>query len=71
MIVCIFSFLDPDCESGYGSRDPIESGYNQDPDADPDPQHCPQMALAYGLDAISQGPKTLEFQRPAPSHLPS
>ncbi len=22
----IFALLDPDCESGYGSRDPIESG---------------------------------------------
>jgi hypothetical protein len=29
--------LDPDCESGsgYGCRDPIESGFNPDPD----PQH--------------------------------
>jgi hypothetical protein len=33
----IFALLDPDqdCESGYGSRDPIESGSNPDPD----PQH--------------------------------
>ncbi len=31
----------------------------------------PQMALAYRLDAISQGLKTLEFQGPTPSHLPS
>jgi hypothetical protein len=34
----IFALLDPhpDCKSGsgYGSRDPIESG------SDPDPQHC-------------------------------
>jgi hypothetical protein len=30
----------------------------------------PQMALAYRLDAISQGPKTLNFQGPTPSHLP-
>ncbi len=29
---------DSDCESGYGSRDPIESGSN--PDTDQDPQHC-------------------------------
>ncbi len=31
-----FSLLDqdPDCESGYQSRDPIESGSN------PDPEHC-------------------------------
>ncbi len=29
----------------------------------------PQMALAYWLDAISQGPKTFEFQGPIPSHL--
>ncbi len=41
----IFALLDrdPDCESGsgYGSRDPIESGSNTDPDTDqdPDPQH--------------------------------
>jgi hypothetical protein len=28
----------------------------------------PQMALAYWLDAISQGPKILEFQGPTPSH---
>jgi len=31
----------------------------------------PQMALAYRLDAISQGKKTLDFQGPTPSHLPS
>jgi hypothetical protein len=33
----IFVLLDPgpDCESGYGSRDPIESGSNPDTD----PQH--------------------------------
>ncbi len=30
----------------------------------------PQMALAYWLDAISQGPKTLEFQGPPPSTCP-
>ncbi len=30
-----------------------------------------QMALACRLDAISQGPKSLEFQGPTPSHLPS
>jgi hypothetical protein len=30
----------------------------------------PQMALAYRLEAISQGPKILEFQGPTPSHLP-
>ncbi len=30
----------------------------------------PQMALAYQLDAISQGPKTLELQGPTPSQLP-
>ncbi len=30
----------------------------------------PQMALAYQLDAISQGLKTLEFQGPTPSHFP-
>jgi hypothetical protein len=32
---------DPDYESGsgYGSRDPIESGSNTDPYTDPDPQH--------------------------------
>jgi hypothetical protein len=29
----------------------------------------PQMALAYRPDAISQGPKTLDFQGPTPSHL--
>jgi hypothetical protein len=27
-----------------------------------------QMALAYQLDAISQGPKTFDFQGPTPSH---
>jgi hypothetical protein len=32
----IFALLDPDCESGSGSRDPNESGSN----LDPDPQHC-------------------------------
>ncbi len=34
----IFALLDPypDCESGYGSRNTIESGSN--PDTDPDPQ---------------------------------
>ncbi len=26
--------------SGSGSREPIESGSNLDPDTDPDPQHC-------------------------------
>jgi hypothetical protein len=26
--------------SGYGSRDPNESGSNPDPDQDTDPQHC-------------------------------
>jgi hypothetical protein len=31
----------------------------------------PQMALAYWFDAISQGPKTFEFQGPTPSHFPS
>jgi hypothetical protein len=33
----IFALLDPDsdCESGYGSKDPTESGSNPDPD----PQH--------------------------------
>jgi hypothetical protein len=40
----IFALLDPDldCESGsgYGSRVPIESGSNPDPDTVPDPQHC-------------------------------
>jgi hypothetical protein len=30
----------------------------------------PQMPIAYRLDAISQGPKNLEFQGPTPSHLP-
>jgi hypothetical protein len=29
------------------------------------------MALAYRLDAISQGPKTLHFQGPTLSHLPT
>jgi hypothetical protein len=29
------------------------------------------MALAYRLDAISLGPKTLEFQGPTPFHFPS
>ncbi len=31
----------------------------------------PQMALACRLEAISQGPTTLDFQGPAPSYLPS
>ncbi len=33
---------DPDCESGSGSRDPIESGSNPflDPDTDLDSHHC-------------------------------
>jgi hypothetical protein len=31
----------------------------------------PQMALTYRLDAISQGPKTRDFQGPTPSHSPS
>jgi hypothetical protein len=35
--------LDPDCKSGYGSRDPIESGSN--PDTDPDPHHWPLMDI--------------------------
>jgi hypothetical protein len=30
-----------------------------------------EMALAYRLDAISQGPKTREFQDLTPSHFPS
>jgi hypothetical protein len=30
----------------------------------------PQMTLAYWLNAISQGPKTLDFQGPTPSYLP-
>ncbi len=31
----------------------------------------PQMVLAYWLDAISQAQKSLDFQDPTPSHLPS
>ncbi len=31
----------------------------------------PKMALAYQLNAISQGQKSLDFQGPTPSHLPS
>jgi hypothetical protein len=31
----------------------------------------PQMALAYRLDAISQGPKNSQIPGPNPSHLPS
>jgi hypothetical protein len=31
----------------------------------------PQIALAYRLDVILQGPKTHNFQGPTPSHLPS
>ncbi len=31
----------------------------------------PEMALAYQLDANSQGQKTLDFQGPTSSHLPS
>jgi hypothetical protein len=31
--------LDPDCESGSGFGDPIESGSN----ADPDPKHCQKV----------------------------
>jgi hypothetical protein len=42
-LLVLFAFLvwdpDPDCRSGYVSRDPIESGSNSDPDTDPDPQH--------------------------------
>ncbi len=42
-IWAIFTLLDPDpdrdCESGYGSRHPTESGSNLDPDTDPDSQH--------------------------------
>ena len=30
-----------------------------------------KMALTYRLHAISQGPKTRDFQGPTPSHLPS
>ncbi len=36
----IFVHLDPDCEFEFGSRYPIESWYNLDPDTVPDPQHC-------------------------------
>ncbi len=36
--VILPSWIHPDCESGYGSTNPIESGPN--PDTDPDPQHC-------------------------------
>jgi hypothetical protein len=32
----IFSLLDPDPDCESGSGDPIDSGYNPDPD----PQHC-------------------------------
>ncbi len=32
---------------------------------------CPQKALAYRLDAISQGPKNSWYPGPAPFHLPS
>ncbi len=39
----IFALLDPDRESGYGSRDPIESGSNPDPD----PQHCWKSWVLY------------------------
>jgi hypothetical protein len=39
----IFALLDPDpnceSESGYGAKDPIESGSSPDSDTDPDPQH--------------------------------
>ena len=31
----------------------------------------PQMALAFWLDAISQGPKISQFPGPYPLHLPS
>ncbi len=37
----IFALLDPNprCESVYGSKDPIESGSNSDPDLNSDPQY--------------------------------
>ncbi len=50
----IFALLDldpdQDCESGSGSRDPIEYGSNPDPDtgADPDPQHWYQVGVKNG-----------------------
>ncbi len=31
----------------------------------------PQMAFSWQLDAISQGPKSLDFQGSIPSHFPS
>ncbi len=38
-------FCPPGSGSGYGSRNPIESGFNPDPDKDPDPQYCPFVIL--------------------------
>jgi hypothetical protein len=39
----IFALLDPDpyyeSESGYGAKNPMESGSSPDSDTDPDPQH--------------------------------
>jgi hypothetical protein len=35
-----FLYLWEFLSSGYGSRDPIESGSNLDTVSDPDPQHC-------------------------------
>ncbi len=37
-VIFALVYTDPDCESGYGSRDPIEYGSNPDPDGT-DPQH--------------------------------
>jgi hypothetical protein len=39
----IFALLDPDCESGSGSRNPIDSVSN------PDPQHCSGIILVRSL----------------------
>ncbi len=38
-------FCPPGSGSGYRSRNPIESGFNPDPDKDPDPQYCPFVIL--------------------------
>ncbi len=42
-------YLHPDCESGYGSRDPIESRYSPDPDMVPDPQHNTAFFLLFSF----------------------
>ncbi len=51
-----FAFLDPNPDPQSGSRDPIESGSNPDPD----PKHCQKGSdpdYLSGLESTGPGPK--------------